>query len=505
MTVRLTPLHVAAALAATVAISPLAYLLARTQSAGLAQVLDILLRGRTLELSVASLGLALAVAGTCMVLGVTAAWLVTRTRIPGGRWWLVALALPLAIPSYVSAYTWVAAFPGIAGFAPAWLILTLSCLPYVILPVAAILSQIDPAFDDVARTLGDRPVRAFRRTTVPLVAPAAAAGGLLAALYVLSDFGAVSLLRYDTFTRVIYTSYRAAFDRTSAAVLALVLVVLAGICVLLERRLRSRHQHWRVGGGAAREPQRITLGRWTWPATLGLAALFGLGVGFPAVMLTRLLATSRSEGGSTGEWLQAAVNTGRAAALGALIATALALPIGVLAARYRDRWTRAVETTSFISHALPGIVVGLALVFIGLSLFPSLYQTLIMLGFAYAVLFISNAIGSIRSATSQVPRTLEDVSRTLGRTSIGTWWRVTARMSLPGIAAGMLLVLLTAMKELPATLMLRPTGFETLATEMWQQTAIGAFGQAAPYALGLVLLAAVPAFILAQLAGQRQS
>lgn len=502
---RPTALHLTAALAALVAVSPLLYLAVRTWSAGLETVIDILVRQRTLELSVASLGLALAVAGTCIAIGVPAAWLATRTRIPGGRWWLVALALPLAIPSYVSAYTWVAAFPGIAGFAPTWMVLSLSCLPYVVLPVAAVLTQIDPAFDDVARTLGDRPLRAFRRTTAPLVAPAAAAGGLLAALYVLSDFGAVSLLRYDTFTRVIYTSYRAAFDRTSAAVLALVLVVLAGICVLLERKMRSRHQQWRVGGGAARDVQRVELGRLRWPATIGLATVFGLAVMFPAVMLGRLLLGSRNEGAASGAWLQAAFNTGRAAAVGAAIATALALPIGVLAARYRDRWTRTVETTSFVSHALPGVVVGLSLVFLGLTLFPRLYQTLLMLGFAYAVLFVSNAIGSIRSATSQVPRNLEDVARTLGRTPFGTWWRVTARISLPGIAAGTLLVLLTAMKELPATLMLRPTGFETLATEMWQQTAIGAFGQAAPYALGLVLLAAVPAFVLAQLAGQRQS
>ncbi len=496
---RPTPLHLTAAAAVLVTVSPLVYLTVRAGAAGSQQVWDILARARTLELAVASLGLALGVATTCIVIGIPLAWLATRAQIPGGKWWLVALALPLAIPSYVTAYTWLAAFPGLAGFWPAWAVLTLSCLPYVILPAAAVLSGIDPAYDDVARTLGDSGLRRFRRTTAPLVLPAAGAGGLLVALYTLSDFGAVSLLRFDTFTRVIYTSYRAAFDRTSAAVLSLVLVLLALICIMLERRIRTRHQRWRVGSGATRRADRVPLGRWRWPATALLTAILVLSVGFPAGMLVRLLVTSTGDGFTVSSWVDAIVNTATAAAVGAAIALLLALPVAVLAARYRDRWARTTESAAFVSHALPGVVVGLALVFMGLSLFPRLYQTLVMLGFAYAVLFLANAIGSIRAATEQVSPALDDVARTLGDPPARAWWKVTARISAPGIVAGTLLVLLTAMKELPATLMLRPTGFDTLATEMWQQTSVAAFGQAAPYALGLIVLAAVPAFVLARL------
>lgn len=502
---RITALHVTAVLAATIAVSPLVYLVVRAGSAGATQVWEILARARTMELAATSLGLAVAVAGTCIIVGIPLAWAATRARVPGGRWWLVALALPLAIPSYVTAYTWLATFPGIAGFVPAWAVLTLSCMPYVILPVAAVLSRIDPAYEDVARTLGDTVPRAFRRVTVPLLLPAAGAGGLLAALYTLSDFGAVSLLRFDTFTRVIYTSYRAAFDRTSAAVLSLVLVVLAALCIALERRLRTRHAHWRVGGGAARQATRVDLGGWRWPVVAGLFLVVGLSVLFPATVLVRLLTGSTGDGFTGSSWVTAGLNTALAAGIGAAIAMILALPIAVLAARHTDRVSRSTESAAFISHALPGVVVGLALVFLGLALFPRLYQTLVMLGFAYAVLFLSNAIGSIRSATAQVSPVLEDAARTLGDRPGRAWWRVTARISLPGILAGAALVLLTAMKELPATLMLRPTGFDTLATEMWQQTSVAAFGQAAPYALGLVLLAALPAFVLARLTTAKES
>lgn len=486
-------------MAALVAVSPLLYLLVRANAAGWSQVWDILTRARTLQLAIASVGLAVAVAATCVLVGVPLAWLITRTALPGGRWWLMIAALPLAIPSYVAAYTWLAAFPGINGFWPTWALLSLVSLPYVVLPVAAVLTQIDPAYDAVARTLGDSALRSFRRTTVPLVAPAAGAGALLTALYVLSDFGAVSLLRFDTFTRVIFTSYRASFDRTTAAVLSLVLVALALVFVVLERRVRTRHELWRVGSGTAGHAQRLELGRWRWPAIGALVILFGVAVGFPAVMLIRLLVMAQDSGFELSEWLTAALNTTQAAGIGAVMALALALPIAVLAARYRDRLARGTEALAFVSHALPAVVVGLALVYLGLALFPRLYQTLVMLGFAYAVLFLSNAIGSIRSATAQVSHHLDDVARTLGSGAVAAWFKVSARISLPGIAAGTLLVLLTAMKELPATLMLRPTEFDTFATQMWTQTAVGSYSGAAPYAFGLVVLAAVPAFVLARL------
>ena len=240
-----------------------------------------------------------------------------------------------------------------------------------------------------------------------------------------------------------------------------------------------------------------------WPALAGVIALFGLAVAFPGVMLVRLMLQSQRFEADPGAWLAATGNTVQAAGIGAIVALALALPIGVLAARHSDRVTKSIESAAFISHALPGVVVGLSLVYLGLSIAPALYQTLAMLGFAYAVLFLSNAIGSIRSATAQVSRNLEDVARTLGDRPTTTWWRVTARLSAPGILAGALLVLVTAMKELPATLMLRPTGFETLATEMWTFTTVGSFSQAAPYAFGLVVLAAIPAFLLARLTGRR--
>lgn len=176
----------------------------------------------------------------------------------------------------------------------------------------------------------------------------------------------------------------------------------------------------------------------------------------------------------------------------------LALPVGILAARYRSPTVRWLETLSFTGHALPGVVVGLSLVFLTLAVLPGAYQSVAALAFAYAILFGPKAIGATRSATAAAPPVFEQTARTLGRGPFRAWAQTTLPMTLPGIAAGALIVLLTAMKELPATLMLRPTGLDTLATELWSRTEVAAYGAAAPYAITLMALAAVPAWLLSR-------
>lgn len=497
------PLLLAGAGTAAVALLPLLYLAVRVGDAGWDRVVDTLLRPRTLETVGISVALAASVVAGCLMIGIPAAWLVARAELPLRRMWLVLLALPLAVPSYVAAYAWIAQFPAMSGFWAAALILTLVSSPYVVLPVTAALRSSDPALEEAARALGRGPIRAFTAVTLPQIWPAAAGGALLVALYVLSDFGAVALLRVDAFTRVIYSSYRASFDRVGATVLALVLVALAAALVLAERRVRGRTLRWRVGSGTQRNsvPARLRTPVLSGALT-GLAALSALALGVPLVsLLLRMLEGSRSPL-RAGELAAAALASFGAASAGAVLAVVLALPVGVLAARYPTPAARWVETLSFTGHALPGVVVGLSLVFLTLNVVPIAYQTVAVLAFAYAVLFLPKAIGAVRTSTAAVPPVLEQTARTLGRGPVRAWADTTLRLTLPGVAAGGLIVALTAMKELPATLMLRPTGFDTLATELWTRTEVAAYGSAAPYAITLVALAAVPAWLLArELAG----
>lgn len=491
-----------ALLAAAIALLPIAYLLLRTAEAGWPAVWDILARERTLTLVLRSLGLAAAVTGAGAAVGVSLAWLVTRTDLPGRRVWAVLAALPLAMPSFVAAYAWVSVVPGIAGFAGTFLVLTACTYPYVYLPVVAALRRADPALEEVSRSLGRSAWQTWLTVTARQVRPAAAAGALLVALYALSDFGTPSLMRHDVFTRVIHTSYRASFDRTPAAVLSLVLVAITVAITWAEARSRGRAEQSRLGSGTARRARPVRLGRVATPlaltATGGVAAI---SLAFPGAVLLHWVVRGQSAGVDWGRLLPAAGATLWVALLGALAATALAIPVGILAARYRGGGTRSIEHATWAGHAVPGIVVALALVFLGIRFAQPIYQRTPLLVLAYTVLFLPIAVASVRAAVAQSPPGLAEVARSLGRRPLEVLRDVTLPLAAPGVAAGFALVMLTAMKELPATLLLRPTGMDTLATRLWTETGVGAYAAAAPYAVALVVLAAIPTFLLSQFAG----
>jgi iron(III) transport system permease protein len=489
------PLTFGAAVAGTAVLLPIFYLVVRATERGWGPVADTLLRPRMLQLVLRSVGMAAAVTLGSLVVGVGGAWLVTRTDVPGRRLWRVLLALPLAVPSYVAAWAWIALRPQLAGPVGAFVVLTSVSFPYVYLPVAAALRNIDPALEDAARSLGRRPLSVLWGVTLRQTRPAAVGGALLVALYALSDFGAVSIMRYESLTHALYRSYRASFDRTPAAVLGCVLVALAVLLLVAQRRRRGPERVARVSGGAARVAARIPLGRWRWPAAALLAGVSALSLGVPAWSLAFWL----RRGTSTTDWsrlVEALGTTAWVAAAGAVLTVVVALPVGILSARYGGRFAHAVTTAAYASHSLPGIVVALSLVFFGIRFAAPLYQRTPMLLFAYVVLFLSLAVASVHNSVAQAPPRLDEMSRCLGRSPLWTWVHVTMRIAAPGIGAGTLLVFLTIMKELPATLLLRPIGIDTLATRLWGYTEGASYAAAAPFAAAIVLLAAVPTALL---------
>ncbi|HUH07179.1 MAG TPA: iron ABC transporter permease [Egibacteraceae bacterium] len=495
---------------------PLAYLAVRAAGAG-EEALRLLWRPATAEVLSNTVGLVAVVTAGAVLIGVPLAWLVTCTDLPGRRVWSVALSLPLVIPSYVAGFAYVAAFapggmlprllgpfgvqrlPDIYGLWGAAAALTLVSYPYVLLTVRGALMGMDRSLEDAARSLGSGKPAVFARITLPLLRPAIAAGALLVALYALSDFGAVSLLRFDSFTRAIHTAYRAGFDRTGAVVLALVLVALTGALLVIEARLRGGDAHHRTGPGARRTPPTARLGRWRWPAVVFCALVAGLGLGVPVVVLGYWLARGLAAGEPlrlAAETWAAAWHSVRASAMAAAASAALALPIGVLSVRYRRRSTILLERVTYLGYALPGIVVALSLVFFGARFAGPLYQTLALLVFAYVVLFLPQAVGAVRSSVLQISPSLEDAARTLGASGARVTAQVTVPLARPGLVAGGMLVFLTAMKELPATLLLGPTGQRTLATAVWNATSEAFFARAAAPALVLILVAGLPMAVL---------
>lgn len=479
-----------------VALVPVAYLTIRTAEAGWARIAQEVFTVRTARLAVRTLGLAAVVTAACAVLGVSSAFLVVRTDLPGRRLFAVLAALPLAVPTYIAAFAWRSSIDGFEGFWAAALVLTLCSYPYVFLPTAAALINADPAQEEVSRSLGRSAWRTFTGVTLRQVRPAYAAGSLLVALYVLSDFGAVSIVRTDTFTRAVFVAFDLGFDRTGALVLSTVLVVLTMLVLAGETATRRRGARYAHLGGTRRAAARLRLGRARWPAAAALTAVAGLALGVTAVSLGLRMVQGVSRPGAWAEVAAAMGNSLWLSFAGAALTMALALPLGLLTAKAPGPLATLLDRLAYVSHALPGVVIGLSLVSFGVTLAYPLYQTTWLLALGYAALFLPLALAAVTGAAAQAPPVLEDVARSLGRGPLGVLRTVTLPLVLPGIGAGAALVFLTCMKELPATLLLRPTGVDTLATELWTHTTVAAYAAAAPYAALLVLLSSVPAWLL---------
>jgi iron(III) transport system permease protein len=494
----------------TAVLLPPVYLVVRASEGG-SEAWDIVFRSRTLHLLIDTALLAGTVTISTIAISLPLAWLTTRSDLPFRRAWVVLLALPLVFPSYVAAYALVAAIgprglvqdllsplgvetlPELYGFSGAWLILTLISYPYVFLPLRAGFHGIDRSIEEAARSLGSSPLATFFTVTLPNLRPSIAAGGILVALYALSDFGAVSILRFDSLTRVIYVRYKSSFDRSSAAALGLVLVALALAVVLAEGITRGRAAYH---SRSRHKPSVVKLGGWRWPALAFCGTVVFVSVVVPLLIVGYWAVRGIESGESV--WLQEtrALNSLTASGLAALATLAAALPIAFLSARYPGRLSSLLEKATYCGFALPGIAIALSLVFFAANYATPLYQTLALLIFAYVIRFLPEALGASRSAMLQVNPNTEEAARGLGAGGMKVFFKVTAPQILPGMSAGALLVFLTAMKELPITLLLSPIGFETLATDIWSATTEAFFARAALPSLMLVALSAVAVFVM---------
>jgi len=506
LTVRAAALVVGAAAAL-----PLGYLVWRTHDYGWGSAIDVATSSRSLSLLWSTLILAVAVTITTVAISLPVAWLTVRTDLPGRRIWAVLTVLPLAIPTYVGSWAIIGALgprgmlanilsvdsiPSLYGFWGAWAALSLFSYPYVLLTVRAAWSRLDPGLEEASRMLGRSPRATFVHIVWPQLRPAVVGGSLLVALYTLSDFGAVAMMRYDTFTRAIYVQYRGALDRGAAAVLGLMLVILTIVVLSGEQRLRRRESLHRLHGSGARAPRRVELGRARWVALAGLGTLVTLSLAMPLGVIGYWLVRGLRANEPVWPGWNLMTNSLSVSLAAAAITTVAAIPVAVFARRSPGRLARIVERLSWSGYALPGIVVALALVYFGARVVPWAYQTTAMLVFAYAVLFLPQAVGAIRASLLQVTPSVEEASLLLGADRRTTFRRVLLPLLRPGLGAGAGLVFLTTMKELPATLLLSPTGFSTLATRVWNATSEGFLGRSAGPALALVLLSSVPMAVL---------
>jgi iron(III) transport system permease protein len=503
--------------------APLLYLVRYTVTGDndLAWLWDVYSSERTLTPLWQTLRLAAFTAVSAAAVGTALAWLTTRTDLPLRRLWAALAPLPLVFPSFVGALALMAAIgPGgllasplgeigieavrPEGFWGAWAVLTLFTTPYVYLPAAARMVALPPSLEESGRLLGKRPLTVFRTVVVPQVSGAVQAGALLVFLYSVSDFGVVVMLRYETLTRSIYSNRLLAQDRSVA--LALLLGLLALTVVVLERMV-ARRQPGTLEGVRTGRPLQYSLGRWRWPAFGAVVAWLTLSLGLPLAALAMWARRGLTGDGSAladqgdrglGDLVEPAANTVGISLVTAVVAVAVVLPIAYLSARHRGRvsdWAHGLVSSGF---ALPGLVVGLAVITWALELPRSVgfYQTLPLLVFAYVLHQGALSLRPAQVAVSAVPQRLDEAARMLGAGRLRRFLTLDLPLMLPGLAAAGGLVLLTTMKELPITLLVQPTGFDTLATHIWHDAESAFLAEAGLTSLVLVALSGVLTWLL---------
>ncbi len=502
-------LIIAASIAIIAAMLPVLYLFVRGIGQGDATI-EFLARPNSMFTLWRTINLIFIVTLTSLVVAVPAAWLTMNSDLPFKRFIAVALALPLVVPSFVMATTLIEAFgpkgalqrilqpvgvdqlPSIYGLPGSTLVLVLMTYPYVYLTVRAAIAGLNPELIDACRSMGYTTAQAFRRVTLPLLIPAIGSGSILAALYTLSDYGGVALMRHNTLTVSIMTNYQTSIDRSSGAALSMMLVVFAAGLLLGESLIKRRRRFDDASANAARSQRIISLGRYKAFALLFTLLPVVVGVIVPCLTMLRWLTRGIESGQGFTSVAMPLWNSMQASALAAVTTVIVALPIAFVTVRYRNAISEFFSQATYIGFGLPGVVVALSIVFFAVNFALFAYQTLALLIFAYAVSFLPAALGSLRAGLMQLNVRLEEAAQSLGKTQFQTVTQVTLPMLMPSIFASAAMVFLLTMKELPATLILGPTGFDTLATSIWAASSEAFFTETAVASLILVVAAGVP-------------
>jgi iron(III) transport system permease protein len=480
------------------------YLLLRASEADWATSSALIFRERNIMLLINTLKLTLGVLIVTTLIAGPLAWLTVRTDIPAKKWITLISVMPLAIPGYILAYALLGfggangtAFlllgleiPRFSGFWGALISISLYTYPYMFLNLRSGLRGLDPAIEEAARSLGLSSASVYAKIILPQLRPAYLAGVLIIGIYVLGDFGAVSLMRFETFSYALFLQYSASYDRIYAAWLGLMLLAITASILLVEYRLLRGKLYHRAGTGTARKIRISRLGWLKYPAFASIGGLMFFAIIVPVGTILFWLSRSLAAPmwGELGDTLLMSVSAGAPAAL---LTVSLAVPLAYISVRFPSPLSRGLERVAYFGYATPPLALALAFVFFSLNSAPFLYQTLSLLIIAYSLHFVAEAMGPVRSALYQTPPRLEEAARSLGFPPFQAFMKSTFPLLRTGIFSGATLVFLSCMKELPITFLLSPIGFRTLALNVWSYSNEAMFAEAAPFALTILVFSSV--------------
>ncbi|MGB8197165.1 MAG: iron ABC transporter permease [Acidimicrobiales bacterium] len=484
---------------ALVLLAPLVFLLIEATGTGVSQVAHLMWRPLTVTLLWNTVRLTVVVTFLSAIIGTMCAWFVERTDLPGRQMWAVLVVIPFAIPDFVVSFGWASLFTWVHGFYGAVLVMTLAVYPLVYLPVAASLRSADPGLEEVARSLGLTKVATFFRVTLAQSRGAIFGGCVLVSLVILAEYGAFEILGYQTFTTEIFTEFTVGFNISTACALSIVLIVLSAIILAGDWFLRPKGRIARTGPMAQQAARRHRLGHARWPVLAGFLVLVALALGVPIGSSLYWMVRGNSGHLLGNSLLDATLHTAFYSACAALVSTIAAIPVAMLAVRYDRMRARLLERSTYLVLAMPGLVIALALSYFTERYLDSFgYQSAPLLILAYAILFFPLALVGVRASVAYAPVEFEEAARSLGQSRLATLFRVTLKIIGPGLAASFCLVFLAAVTELTATLLLVPINVQTLSTQFWNYEQNLSYGQAAPFALAIIVIACVPSYIVSR-------
>lgn len=494
-----------ALLVVAIAVIPLSYLVYSGWQLSAAQWLG-LWSSRLPGLLWNTLSLAVLVATGSLVLGVSSAWIIARRDFIGRRLAVWLMVLPLTIPTYVFAHiyttlldengwlgqAWHAVFgngvavPELYNIGGVTFVLSLAGFSYLFLLVRAALMFRNPTLEEAARIQGGTPSEVFWKISLPLLRPAIAAGLAVVVLHVLSDFGAVSMLRFQTFTLSIYLQMSGRFDYQAAAGLSLVLVLLSLTFMILERFFRRRQRYYSSKMSMNERLLPATTAQqfmiWGW---LGLISLFAFVL--PLAWMLYWSWSSWTQDLIGAEFWRYVRNSLTVAFLAATLALIAAFPVAFNHARKHSAVSQGLFHLASVGFVIPGPVIALGVITFVVAQLPLLYGGLLALVFALVVRFLPLATQTQEASMQQLTPSIEQAGRILGAGPLENLWRVVLPIIRRGLAGAWVLVFIDALKELPATLILRPTGFDTLPVRIWIEGSEEMLELAAPAALMLVV------------------
>jgi iron(III) transport system permease protein len=471
-----------------------------------------------------------AVLAGVVVVGVAAAWCVTAFEFPGRRVFEWALLLPLAMPAYVVAYaytdwlqfsgpvqTWLREamgwqrgdywFPEVRSVGGAAAMFVVVLYPYVYLLARTAFLEQSPSLADAGRTLGLTPRAAFWRVSLPMARPAIAAGAALALMETLADFGTVAYFGVQTFTTGIFRAWLSMGDTVSAARLSAILLAFVAAVVIAERASRRRARFADTARKAKRAPRQLH-GVAAAGAIATCAAPLAAGFLVPVVLLARMaLDVGDAQFGT--RFFRLAANSATLAALTALIAVGVALLLAYGARLSRSRFAAGINRMAALGYAIPGAVIAIGVLIpvtradhlladLGIASGLVLTGSIGMLVFAYLIRFLGVALQSVEAGLARVTPNMEDAARSLGMKPAATLARVHAPILRSSLITAGLLVFVDVMKELPATFVMRPFNFDTLAVQAFNLASDERLAEASTASLAIVAVGLLPVIVAAR-------